>query len=142
LRYAIGSTDRLAYLDHFGDTPGAEARAVEWLRTETGPDEPVLVYGWSTSVLFLAERRSPTRFGYPMPLLVGTPALRDRYRQELLRDLAADPPVAIVVTPPSLTILGPSSGIEPFPELDRLIATEYEVAFSYADLTLYRAVRP
>ena len=70
-RHAIGSIDRPAYLDHFGETPGDEARVAEWLRAETAEEDAVVVYAWNAAIHFLSGRRSPTRFGYAMPLIMG-----------------------------------------------------------------------
>lgn len=140
-RYAAGSVDRLAYLDHFGDAPGNEARVADWLEEHTAEDDGVVVYAWNAAIPFLAGRRVPTRFGYAMPLLMGGAAgLRERYRSEFLRDLERDPPAAIVVAPPSRRILEQEPELDRFPEFDALLERDYERAASFGDLVIHRRI--
>ncbi|MGH0028586.1 MAG: ArnT family glycosyltransferase [Myxococcota bacterium] len=138
-RHATGAIDRYAYLDHFGDAPGNEARVADWLRAETAADDGVVIYAWNAAIPFLAGRSGPTRFGYAMPLLMaGGGDLRERYRREFLGALSADPPEVIVVAPPSRRILGQDAELDRFPAFDALLARDYVPAAVFGDLTVHR----
>ena len=70
---------------------------VWYLRATTKPDDPVLMWGSHTTVNFLSNRRSPTRFVHQKPLFREGYA-RAEYSRELLDDLREQPPAVIVNT--------------------------------------------
>lgn len=72
-------------------------QAVQYIVRNTQPDDSVLVWGSQSTINFLSERRSPTRFVHQKPLYqVGytSPALID----EFLSKLEAAPPEMIIDT--------------------------------------------
>ncbi|HEV8671758.1 MAG TPA: hypothetical protein VGS01_13600 [Candidatus Limnocylindria bacterium] len=121
---------RLATSTDDGRIRGAAAYVV----ANTRPDDTVLVWGSSTEILFLAERRAPTRYVYQYgPLATRGYATAARV-DEFLADLERARPVLIIdgsaggfVTPP-LDLAGlrayvsPDAQYEPLAELERVIA--------------------
>ena len=113
---------------------GRASSAAAYLAANTRPDDTVLVWGSHTEVLFLAGRRSPTRYVYQYAALAtrgyATPARVD----ELLADLQRARPALILdasnesfVTPPLdlaglRTWVSPEAQYAPLPELERVVA--------------------
>ena len=121
---------------------GSDMLAADHIRGRTTEDDRVAVWGWNTSVIYLAGRRSASRFGYSMSLLDGEgTALRQRYRREFLADLRSARPVYIVVAPQAEKILGRDYGLADFPELESLVAGCYDREQSFGELTLHRLSR-
>jgi hypothetical protein len=72
-------------------------QAVQYIEWNTQPEDTVLIWGSQSTLNFLSERKSPTRFVHQKPLYkVGytTPALID----EFLSKLEAEPPEMIIDT--------------------------------------------
>jgi 4-amino-4-deoxy-L-arabinose transferase-like glycosyltransferase len=114
--YAAGYRSRDLYLQSFG-IPADEVAAAERLAQLSTPDDYVLVWGWNTNVLYLADRKSPTRFGFSMPLLLGPGTdVRDRYRAEFMRALGNTPIKYIILGEIAETILGGKVDLSDFPE--------------------------
>ena len=112
---------------------GRYSAVAAYVATNTRPSDTVLIWGSHTEVLFLAGRRSPTRYVYQYAALAtrgyATPARVD----ELLADLKRERPVLVLdasaesfVTPP-LDLAGfrawvsPEPQYAPLPELERII---------------------
>jgi hypothetical protein len=74
---------------------GATIAAARYLREHSGPDDKVFIWGFETTVYFLAERTCASRFIYNFPLYgdFGWPELRD----EFLAEMDAAPPLYLVV---------------------------------------------
>ena len=118
---------------------GSDMLAADHIRGRTTGDDRVAVWGWNTSVIYLAGRRSASKFGYSMPLLDGEgTALRQRYRREFLADLRAARPVYIVVAPQAEKILGKHYGLSDYPELESLVVDCYRKEAAFGELALYR----
>ena len=118
---------------------GSDMLAADYLRKRTTEDDRVAVWGWNVSVIYLAGRRSASKFGYSMPLILGDGTeLRERYRREFLADLRATRPLYIVVAPQAEEVLGRSYGLAEFPELEFLVADCYRKEAAFGELTLYR----
>jgi hypothetical protein len=118
-------------------------RISAWLDGHTDPDDAVFVWGYEPAISFLSHRRSPTRFGYTLPVVGegGTGGLVGRYRDELVTDLRRRPPPYVVVLEhdggnPILPLTS-RQYLEEFPELDRFIGSRYrEVATIDDDATV------
>jgi Dolichyl-phosphate-mannose-protein mannosyltransferase len=116
------------------------AVAVE-LKARTPADAHVFIWGFEPVIYWLASREPSTRFIYDVPQR--TPWQRARARGDLMRDLAAYPPAAIVVQQndvfPMVTgdTLDSRRALATFPELDRLIATNYELATTVEDFEIF-----
>ena len=127
--------------DYYARFPiaGSDILAADHIRGRTTEKDRVAVWGWNTSVIYLAGRRSASKFGYSMPLLDGEgTALRRRYRREFLADLQATRPVYIVVAPQAEKILGRNYGLADFPQLESLVVDCYRKEAAFGELTLYR----
>ncbi len=87
-------------IDRQRRAPGTEetiSTAVWYIRATTKPGEPVLMWGSQTTVNFLSNRPSPTRFVHQKPLFREGYA-RAEYSQELLADLRENPPALVINT--------------------------------------------
>jgi hypothetical protein len=103
-RYASGSLSEEGYFRGFGGYDDgsdfsllANVRLARLLRESTAPDETVYIYGGEALVLFLADRRSPSRFVWNDPFLTG--GFAGHYTEaDLVRELDA------ARTPPTSSI--------------------------------------
>lgn len=73
----------------------ATIAAARYLRDHSGPKDTVFIWGFETTVYFLAERTCSSRFIYNFPLYgdFGWPELRE----ELMTEIAGSPPLYLVV---------------------------------------------
>jgi len=105
-----------------------------YIAANTRPDDTVLIWGSHSEVLFLAGRRSPTRYVYQYAALAtrgyATPARVDEFVADLQRArpaLILDASSESFVTPP-LDVAGlrawvsPEAQYAPLPELERVVA--------------------
>lgn len=104
LEFRRGALDETEYYRRFGGYGNggdfsmlADRRLSAVLRESTGPDETVYIYGGEPLVLFLADRRSPSRFIWNDPFLAG--GFAGRYTHaNLVRELDnAQTPIFIVL---------------------------------------------
>jgi hypothetical protein len=90
-----------SYQDHFGAygqgdfSYRADVEVADYLRATTAPQDKVFIWGFEPLVLFLANRRSPTRFLDNAPLVA--PPGRFRWREEALEALRRDPPACVLI---------------------------------------------
>ena len=137
--WATGRIDRAAYYDGYGE-PGDDMRAVWWLR-EQGQAGAVFIFGWHSSVAWLSERPTVSRFGYSLPLMMGQGLeLRSQYRAEALAALRTQPPRYILVGTQSDQILGEHLTVEDFPGLADLIEQHYRPAAHLGRITIHEIV--
>lgn len=117
---------------------GRFSSAAAYVAANTRPDDTVLIWGSHTEVLFLADRRSPTRYVYQYAALAtrgyATPARVEEFLADLQRGrpaLILDASAESFVTPP-LDLAGLRAWVSPepqyasLPELERVV--EYIVA--------------
>ena len=136
--YITGATSQKSYYDNFG-FPGDDILAAKYINENTSVNDHVLVWGWNTAIIYLSERQSPTRFGFSMPLIMGSGNATPKtlYRQEFMNNLHKKPPVYIVVAPLSEVILGGSYELSDFLVFEKFIATKYKEEIRFGDLILY-----
>ncbi len=140
-RYVTGSTTKEAYYAHFG-IPGDDLRAAQYLRDHTPDSASVVMLGWNASILYQSGRRSPTRFGYSMPLFMGEGTkIREAYRTEFMHVLEALPPAIIVVGQLSEMILGANYSVTDFPAFAALLTQKYRRTESFGNIVVYE-LRP
>jgi hypothetical protein len=85
--------DRLTRYDQWHASP---RRAVaDFLRERVPPGRPIYIYGFEPGIYDFADRSPASRYIYDVPQRVKWG--RDAARQQLMADLAARPPAAIVV---------------------------------------------
>ena len=119
----------------------ANAMAAQWLRENTSEGSDLLIWGFEPTIHVAADRRPASRFFYNIPLRL--PWSEEKARAILLDELHGDPPNAIVVVrrdrmPDVFRDRQDSrEALEGFPELRRLIETEYRRAAEIEDLTIY-----
>ena len=122
----------------------ANRRMANAIREHTGSDDPLYVWGFEPVLYDLAERPAASRYIYNVPQRV--PWSAEWARRELMEDLAASAPVAIVVVShdvmfqvtgdahSSASLLDDPDG---FPELRGLLLTGYRRVEQIEDLELY-----
>lgn len=105
IRMALGQVTREAYLARFGDLDAGDkysalamTELAGHLRVSTGPNDHVLLFGFSPDALVQAERRSATRFFWSRPVIVGFEESRPGYGVAGLLD-------ELEVTKPPLVVL-------------------------------------
>ena len=112
---------------------GRARSAAAYIAANTRPDDTVLVWGSHTEVLFLAGRRSPTRYAYQYAALATRGYATAARVEEFLADLQGARPALILdasgesfVTPPLdlaglHTWVSPEAQYAPLPELERVV---------------------
>ena len=134
--WKAGITKTVDYYNAFG-IPGPDIRAAEFIANHSNPDDGVVIWGWNASILFMADRKSPTRFGWSMPLMMGAgTGYREAFRKEFLCDLVSNPPRWIVVAPLSEKLLGGKFSERDFPAFARFLESYYIEQTRIADHVL------
>jgi hypothetical protein len=111
------------------------------VRSRTGANDPLFIWGFEPSTYFLAERPLASRWTYDVPQR--TPWQRDYSRRELLKDLSRTRPKVIVVERrdvfPSVTgsPLDSRDELPAFPELNALIDSQYRKVREIEDFEIY-----
>ena len=131
-----------AELGSVADVNLAADRAVaRELRSRTKPDAPVFVWGFEPVIYWLAARPPATRFIYDVPQR--TPWQRDWARAELMRELRARRPEAVVVQRndvfPMVTgdTLDSRRALPTFPELADFVDRDYEPVTVIEDFEIF-----
>jgi dolichyl-phosphate-mannose-protein mannosyltransferase len=129
-------------LGYVADYNLAADRAVaRELRARTRPGAPVFIWGFEPVIYWLAERPPASRFIYDVPQR--TTWEQARARNDLLADLRARPPSAIVVQKndvfPVVTgnTLDSHGELPNFPQLSALIEESYEPVAAVEDFEIY-----
>jgi 4-amino-4-deoxy-L-arabinose transferase-like glycosyltransferase len=137
--YLAGWQSRDKYLHSFG-IPAAEVLAAERLAELTTPDDYVLVWGWNTNILYLANRKSPTRFGFSMPLLMGPGTeTRERYRAEFMQALGDKPIKYVVLGEVAERILGAKFELNEFPEFYEYLLLNFQPDGEIGEVKIWTA---
>jgi hypothetical protein len=120
----------------------ADTWAAGYISRHTRAADPVYIWGFEPLTLFLARRQAPTRFVFAVPLV--SPWTPARWRDELMRDLRARPPVLFGVMRhdaiPHASGRGDDSAAQlaGFPALRAFLGENYRYETMIEDLTLYR----
>jgi hypothetical protein len=115
------------------------------VRSHTGSNDSVFVWGFEPAVYWLSEREPSTRFIYNVPQR--SPWQAKYARRELMRDLTRDTPATIVVQTrdvfPSVTgnALDSRDSLPSFPELDEFISSKYVFRKRVEDFDIYALAR-
>jgi len=139
--YVFRSLSVAAYRAQFGrpDFPVSVHREVaDYIREATRSDESVLVWAFEPLIVYLADRRQVSRFGFHYPLtacrwpwLAASASLSElcqAYRAEMVAAFRAHPPAVVAIAFDDTTILTPRSSRDElihFPELRGLILDQY-----------------
>src|SRR6186713_779687 len=130
-------------LGYVADYNLAADRAVaRELKSRTRPGAPVFIWGFEPVTYWLADRPPASRFIYDVPQR--TSWERDRARTDLLRDLRAKPPEAIVVQRNDVFWVVTGNNLDSraelpnFPELKKLIDERYTPVATVEDFEIYQ----
>jgi hypothetical protein len=145
---ATGWIDREQWLARFG-RPGrgdhsflANMWVAREVKATTAPADKILVWGFEPSIYLFAERRSPTRIFFNVPVIV--PFTPQRWRAEYLRDLRREPPRLFIVARndaiPWATGLTADSAdqLNEWPELRAWLQSGYAFERQIEDFAIYR----
>jgi hypothetical protein len=141
--YAVGVIPEDRYYGGFAPLPSfnaADQRAmVALLRARSDPGDRVAVLGYNAGVLYLADRRSATRFGlsYPFTHDSNTP-LAARFRREFLDAIAADPPEWVLVGAIDGGRLSLERRLQSHPGLAAIITDQYCLVSEIGHYALFR----
>jgi hypothetical protein len=130
------------------DVSGRANRLVgEALRRDVEPGAPIFIWGFEPEIYELADRPFPTRFIYDVPQRVAWG--RDEARAELMADLRARPPAAIVVVRNDVFAMVTGNGDDSaavlekdFGELRDFIAAGYGAPTRIEDFDIYLGKAP
>ena len=78
--------------------PSAYTKSRDWLLERTDPDQPILVWGSRSAIYVMSGRYAPTAYFNERPLYLFPGDVRASQWEELLDDLQADPPQAVIYT--------------------------------------------
>ena len=79
-------------------SPSAYTKARDWFLEETDPEQPILVWGSRSAIYVMSQRFAPTAYFNERPLYLFPGDVRASQWEELLQDLKADPPQAVIYT--------------------------------------------
>ena len=120
----------------------ADFVVADYIRNNTGPDEPVFIWGCETLVYYLANRENVSRFIHNFPLRCEwTP---DRFGSELLNSLAGDRPryFLIVRNDPAWWATGTHEdsmkSMQRYPGIERFLSENYLFDRSIEDFLIFR----
>jgi hypothetical protein len=116
--------------------------AVTYLIERTHEDDAVLVWGFEAMINYMADRRSPTRFGYNYPLVAKVKDRRELgYRTQFIQQLASDPPRYIVVgvgDQNSLMKRSSKNSIQSFPRFKAFMREHYALEGHVSGFEMWR----
>jgi hypothetical protein len=146
-RFAAGSLSRDDYYFRFGGYGNggdfsllADVQLAAFLGRHTRSDQTIYIYGGEPLVLFLAGRRSPSRFIWNDPFLTG--GFRGRYTTaDLVRELEGGRPAYIVVIKNDQNMVDPVDSLSHFRQDARLrdhVSREYREVGWMEDFLLFR----
>jgi hypothetical protein len=122
---------------------GADRRVADLLRTRLAPADSVFIWGFEPMIYDMAERRPASRYIYNVPQRVEW--YRDRARPDLMRELEARPPRAVVIERrdvfPGVTgdAIDSADTLRTFPELQHWIWQKYDLGATIEDFEIYFA---
>jgi hypothetical protein len=94
----------------FGHNGGVFPALVKYLRSQSSPDDVVLLWGSVAGVNYLADRAALGPFGFMQPLVDPTDSeLRRSYRDQFMTRLTSAPPRYIVALNAATCARGPST---------------------------------
>lgn len=102
VRYVAGSLSEDSYYRGFASLASFDAAdelaMAQALRTRSHVDDRVAIIGWNAGILYLADRRSASRFGLSYPFTHdSTTALARRFQDEYIEAIELRPPEWVVV---------------------------------------------
>jgi hypothetical protein len=142
IRHAARESAAVDALATVADVDAAANRAVaELLRARVPHDQPIYIWGFEPVIYDMADLACSSAYIYNVPQRVSWS--RERSRAELVAELRAHPPAAVVVVHndvfPMVTgdAVDSAASLRDFPALGQLIDEGYELAQQIADLDVY-----
>lgn len=127
-RYYLAATPEARSRLVYPDNPFAESVAVARLVHErTRTDERVFVFGSEPQILFLARRRSASRYMYVYPLMLPTGDARQRQRAALAEIERERPAVIVTVTAKTSFLRSPQTPHDLFLGLQQMLRSDYRL---------------
>ncbi len=157
LKVAVTEAPNKAQLNSFLKQPLSLSYTLneleQYVSDNSSPAQPVLVWGLHPRINFVTGRRSPSRYAFPLPLLIASAGTGARFDQ-FMADLQAGPPALILAQPGSsvgIPFFGGDIGsvCQDCPpevhagvlELRDFVDTHYTLAESIWDWQIYKWVK-
>ena len=135
-----------SYKSYFWQLPadkmGEQLRVVDYLKTNSQPQDEVYVWGTAPLINFLPQRENPSRFVSNLGLM--STWAPESWRQELVRTLEAKRPRYVVVERDDMassltfTWMDSEQYLQVYPALAGLLRRQYAPAVNYSDFEIYR----
>ncbi len=109
----------------------------EYIKAHTTQDDKILVWGAESTIYFLSQRESPTRYFYNYPLLTES-YVTPEMKEEFLSDLSCDSPVYIVVVLSPTDACDSVASLNGFPEFSDFIAGNYALEKQVLNKCIFR----
>jgi hypothetical protein len=118
----------------YGSNPFPEARLVaELIQAGSTPEDTVFILGSEPQILFLAKRRSASRYIFTYPLTGGFADSVQRQHEALAEIEAADPLYIVAINNPMSHLRAPGAELPLFDALNARVADGYQLeAMLYA----------
>lgn len=117
-----------------------EVAAAKYVRDNSTPQDGLFVWGIDATILYLSERRNPTRFTFDLPLIINGP-FRKAYRAEAIAGLTSAPPKFIVVGT-GWNASDKQTLLADFEELRRFLEASYTPSAKFGSVEIYRRTTP
>ncbi len=117
---------------------GDMVAAARYVRSRTGVNDSLFVWGNDAIIRFLANRPDATRFTHVLPLKAPGP-LRAGSRAELMRDLAAAPPAYILIGTP-WPAGDKRNALAIYPTFTAFLTERYVLEATIGKVNLYRRI--
>jgi hypothetical protein len=114
-----------------------EQEAARYIDEHTKSSDGIFVWGNDATVPYLANRPNPSRFTFEMPLSLPGSYL-ERYRDEAMRELRANPPAYFVVGINWWGADTKEQSLAKFPDMAAFLSQGYSLEKSFGVLDLYR----
>ena len=121
---------------------GEMMEVIDFVKGNSDEGDGVYVWGFEPLIYYRSDRRSPTRFITNMPQIA--PWCPPEWREELMRELRADPPTLLVVNrddavyPILYTRLDSEQSLAEFPALTQFLAERYISARDFHAFHVFR----
>lgn len=100
------------------------------IKTDSRPDQKIVVWGNMVAYLLLSQRQSATRAIYQTPIFQPSFPLGAQYRREFFAQIETEKPVVIVDAAP---VIGDTVPVSAVPQLEILLKQHYRVAKQIPD---------
>ena len=124
---------------------GEMMEVIDFVKGNSDAGDAIYVWGFEPLIYYKSGRRCPTRFVTNMPQIA--PWCPPAWREELIRDLRADPPTLVVVNrddavfPILYTRNDSEQSLADFPELTRFLTERYISARDFHAFHVFRLRR-